>query len=113
MTRSILSLLLAVGSLSLSCGSDPASDDREDIASTTSPPSPTEEVRLSPPPGSDGMRRVSGPASDVDPTRDVRTADDRMYTRAVDLRPTRDVHCRSPQLCVEAQHRDPLPGSPE
>ena len=109
MNRSVLSLLLAASSLCLSCGSDPNSEPAEDVASTTSPPLPTEELRASPPPGSDGMLEVSRAPSDVDPTRDARSARERMYTRAVELRPTPDVHCPSPQLCVEAEHRDPVP----
>lgn len=109
MNRSVLYLLLAVGSLSLSCGSDPASEPESDVASTTSPPSPTEELRASPPPGSDGMLELSRPATDVDPSRDARTVDERVYTRAIASRPTPDVHCRSPQRCVEAEHRDPFP----
>lgn len=109
MNRSVLYLLLAAGSLCLSCGSDATSEPEEDVASTTSPPLPTDEIRASPPPGSDGMLEASRPASDVDPTRDARTARERMYTRAVDLRPTPNVHCPSPQTCVEAEHRDPFP----
>lgn len=108
MNRSPVLLTIAAAALLLSCGPDAATGDgeSEDVASTASPPAPTTDVRPPAAAWSDAIVAAGGSAGDAQ--TNARTTPQRTFTHLPST-PAKDVHCRSPQLCVEAEHRDRTP----
>jgi hypothetical protein len=108
-TRTV-SLAFAVAALSCGCAADPSSDADEDGVSTAAgPPVQAGDVRAPDDPWSrDLVTAASGATAESTMTM-TPASDAPLQTKRWTSPPARDVDCSSPWLCVEAEHRPPVP----